>query len=269
MGWNESIGAWGNIWTRKYAANTTYAPFNIPLSKDEVAICYSFNMTHLGSFSTLGIQKNGFSPLTMMYVHAHGQLFEPSRTNVRFPILDRVQKTYKLILGYNIQLWTEENACSTNSISFDECVTSFAHERMMKEANCSLLFMEEDETACRNFSISQKAMEAYWRSFWNVSMRSSICSLSCQFYNVEIEYQNNDILLELFTQDSHRYTSGDNHRILLNIPSIVGVTETRYSYSFVSFIAELGGWLGLFLGNNKFKLFTFIRSLKVLERQQI
>ena len=67
---------------------------------------------------------------------------------------------------------------------------------------------------------------------------SSYYSLPCNLVNTEL-------LLESFTTISG---SDQNITFILNFPTTVRTTSATYSYTFLSFIAEFGSWVGLFTG---------------------
>ena len=58
------------------------------------------------------------------------------------------------------------------------------------------------------------------------------------------------LLLESKSVDTTgwNWEDGNNQTLILNLPSTVISTETSFSYSFLSFLAEFGSWLGLFTG---------------------
>ena len=69
---------------------------------------------------------------------------------------------------------------------------------------------------------------------------SSSYSLPCNLVNTEL-------LLESFTTFPS-YSYERNITFILNFPTTVRTTSATYSYTFLSFIAEFGSWVGLFTG---------------------
>ena len=246
-GWNRVNLSWSQIWRWKIKndyANKLQQGI-MPLSAQEVAKCYTFKL-NTETYPVISVKKG--SPLVYMYVHGQGQLFEPTRTS-RILIPFGLPIWYKLKLSYNRQLSRDQNLCTMDMNSFDACIHDYAHKEMMRAAKCRPLFLDLNETICQNFSDAQKAYRTYSEAFWNSSARSTFCTLPCHFYNVEIERQTYSLLLQMFSEDNgYLYRQNSKTWVDFHIPSLVEVAETQYSYEFPSLVAELGGWLGLFIG---------------------
>ena len=257
--WNNTLSDWSLLWERDSQVANPQKPTVIPLSKEEILLCFALNFSQIIQYPILAFapyQALG-STESVLYVHAANQLFEPSRTNIPLPLAQGLKKTYELELTYNRQLPTEDVPCSESQKSYDGCILGHAVERMMLEANCSIVFLGNNETACRDFASGQKAMEAYWSAFWNTTATSMLCPKPCNFFNVDINFQTHDLLLEMFADNSYLYEGGDFRDLRLEPPSSVEVITTRYSYGVISFVAELGGWMGLFLGKLVHKLHLY------------
>ena len=71
----------------------------------------------------------------------------------------------------------------------------------------------------------------------------SLCLMPCHL-------QKTQILLESKSVDEKagNCEDGQNQTFILKLPSTVISTESSFSYSFLSFLAEFGSWLGLFTG---------------------
>ena len=252
LGWNESASSWSKLWPlvehQEVADAVTVRQVGMPLSEEETAVCSTFNFKNLNNYRVLNFLAFQTAPPVLMYIHMPGQLFEPSRTSGQFFFYKRlVQRSYKLRLVYNKELPMGEDSCTLESGSFDDCVHDYAEKAMMNKANCSALFFDQKETVCRNFSDGQRAFQAYVEAFWSQNMRTRICRLPCHFYDVDIKFQTYHQLLEGFLTAPMEERMTDAS-VNIQIPSMVQVAETSYSYDLSSLIAEVGGWLGLFIG---------------------
>ena len=64
-------------------------------------------------------------------------------------------------------------------------------------------------------------------------------------YDLPCNVVKTEILLESVIKFEH---SNSNQTFIMNLPSTVVSTHANYSYSFLSFTAEFGSWIGLFTG---------------------
>ena len=245
-GWNNTLGNWSSLWKSDGEDSNPQKPTAIPISKDNILLCFALNISNIMDHHTLSLYPSHLTD-SFLYVHSANQMLEPSRTNAPLSLSDGMKKTYQLVLTYNRHKPTRKVPCSNDQKSFDGCILGHAVERMILEANCSLAFLGNNETACRDFASGQKAMEAYWSGFWNTTTTLLQCPKPCNFFSVDINFNTYD-LLHLGTGNSHFHKLGELWNLKLDLPSSVKVISTRYSYGFISFVAELGGWLGLFLG---------------------
>ena len=67
--------------------------------------------------------------------------------------------------------------------------------------------------------------------------------LPCDMVKTEILLESKNIEETLYESDK-----GKNHTLIFKLPSTLVSTEASFSYSFLSFFAEFGSWLGLFTG---------------------
>ena len=74
-----------------------------------------------------------------------------------------------------------------------------------------------------------------------------------------------DLPCELINPKIHLQTKAQfqtmNQTLTFNLPSIVTSTTLKYSYSFESFVAEFGSWLGFFTGMAIIQVNDFIKFL--------
>ena len=80
-------------------------------------------------------------------------------------------------------------------------------------------------------------------------MLFQLCPYPCEF---------SDYTIDVARSTEVHGTAG---QFLLSMPDTVRVTEAFRSYGFVSFVGELGGWVGLFVGVSFVELNTLIASV--------
>ena len=108
-----------------------------------------------------------------------------------------------------------------------------AHQMMTDHGHCVTPYILNNEPSCLTKENATTSL-LFARKFQD----SSSYSLPCNLVNTEL-------LLESFTTIPG---SEENITFILNFPTTVRTTSATYSYTFLSFIAEVASWVGLFTG---------------------
>ena len=159
--------------------------------------------------------------------------------------------------------------CSAKGSNYDTCVQSATLKQLNNK--CIPVFMEINEKVgnqrvCQNFNESQEALKIF-------QSISNTCIPSCAQVHVGIiKHPVN----RLYIYVNGRPGDLNHQAYYFFIPQGIPVTEFRESYSIISFVADVGGWMGLLIGISVVGSWTFLlgiwnirdqiktRSLKVL-----
>ena len=112
----------------------------------------------------------------------------------------------------------------------------------MKTIGCTTPFGLELDNICTEQNKSVEAVSLFWPISAN-GKEVDDCPYPCHFLRTWItntEYEDK--------------TSHDNGSILLEFDKYIKVTTSNYSYTELELLAELGGYVGLFLGLSVFDL---------------
>lgn len=122
---------------------------------------------------------------------------------------------------------------------------------MMASVGCStysLLFVNESMLVCETGSEKDRlARRSFYDAFWNDTLRAG-CGCPCDFYEATMEFEHYLNLMDKVHSSKRFVTTG---AYVFDLPDYILMTEVVPSYGFVSFVAEIGGWFGLFLGRSK------------------
>ncbi len=123
-----------------------------------------------------------------------------------------------------------------NKSNFDSCMFDTMSDMMMKEVGCTVPWVDNPDNICKDFEKSKKAFEVYQEHRRN---QQDICPNSCLFTNMYFgpPATGNRSLDKANTGQAIFYFRRD-----------IKITEEYYLYSFLSMVAEIGGYVGLLLG---------------------
>ena len=150
--------------------------------------------------------------------------------------IDHIVDT-RLDIQVNKLISTSNMECAIESQSFDSCAAKLTKLQMP----CQLPFMQEaeEELLCKTKEDAEKALQIFQSSYHS-------CNLPCNQVQVDIMLHPVDWLYILTNPTFPISTIIPGYYIKL--PTTVQVSEMQWSYGIISFIAELGGWVGLLLG---------------------
>ena len=109
----------------------------------------------------------------------------------------------------------------------------------MDKIGCTTPFGLELDNICTEQNKSLEALEMFWDILWN--QKKARCLYPCNFLKNQIT-----------TTKYRDETSAD--KIMLTFDEYIKVTTSNYGYTELELLAELGGYVGLFLGISVFDL---------------
>jgi hypothetical protein len=122
----------------------------------------------------------------------------------------------------------------TLSSVFDECLYSRLYQLMLDTAGCTSPWVFKQSNICRTHNESLAAFDISWNFGTN---QNRTCLEPCRFFLVNIGSKNLDKNESLSMSKQTFY-----------FPSRVVVNEELFLYTFLSMVAEVGGYVGLLLG---------------------
>ena len=148
---------------------------------------------------------------------------------------------------------TSSTECTedTHAQTFDSCVENTIFHQLQNQCHLSFWNKLNNESSCINSTGTSEAMKVVQSSL-------NKCIPPCMKVKIILK-QNPVNWLNILTNPAkyfRQFTPG----FIIKIPSSVMYSEMYESYSLISFIAEFGGWVGLFLGVSILGAFEFVES---------
>ena len=220
----------------KYYQKNTRDTYTIHQMNDIVSIldtskgrCYSIIPT--SEMIELGIRRVEFGLVSLIhaYIHGPGMHEYDSEKGVDFANVKEKSILYKVEHEFLEMLNDNSEQCHEDpKYKRDNCVEGQLEKFLMKEYGCVPPFFENKENICSNETIS-KLVSKYWDS----TKYYTNCSDPCKEMSVHATWIKNN------KQDL---------QAILYFQRRVKVVKSYYAYSGLSLIAEIGGYIGLFLG---------------------
>ena len=230
-----------NLKTPEVNLPTEYISY---LDRRQFGRCYTIRMTD----PNISSYRMNFYETVKIYFHSLGTM-KSSYPRVYMRIKPDQRMT--VALGYDVFdfLSTTEEPCEENiDYSEDDCIDKLVHRDSMKEIGCTTPWGKNKSTICTSSSKAKMAADLYNKYFW----MGTTCPNPCKFLKVRasVLYSN---------QDPERNTSA----LYINLDNKISYYESYFTYLPLSLIAEIGGYVGLFLGisfNQFHELVDFLKS---------
>ena len=195
--------------------------------------CYTFSLP--ASIKTTGITKllMVFNQNVDLKIHTRGMFFMTTKyINIGIEKIGAVLK-------YDIfeQLNTKDKPCSPDpEYSKDDCILQQIYFESMKKFGCTTPFGLDKTSICLNKTIGGQARLFYDEQILTDSY-PQICPNPCS------------TLTPTFSITSRSDNAWSSKALLsIEFPTEVKVIQAYPAYTFLSLIAEVGGYVGLFLG---------------------
>ena len=141
------------------------------------------------------------------------------------------------------------NDCNNGKqYSKDLCVGKIIQRESLEKVGCTTPFGTDKSKICANVSNATKALKIYnegmnmWK--WNGSnLLTTECLNPCSIFTFHIEDKSEDLTKNSLVDASKFYIT-----VNINFDELIRVTKDYHTYTALSLIAEIGGYVGLFLG---------------------
>ena len=221
------------------AANASEDPFIVPKYSQEAAyVCRTINI----DFSWTDTVQLHFRIKKNVYVSIHegGQFFEDSfSSTIKLSRKSAEDNVYNVEMAHSKFLNTDRFPCNPEPTEYDGCLQNVGRQAMMDSVGClAPVFPHSDRSGiCANESLAHDAVGAYHKFMTSdLERQSKYCLMPCQITDVTV-------------REDKTSGSGNSQTVYtFNLPTRVKIIESFYFYRFLSLVAEVGGWVGLFLG---------------------
>lgn len=149
----------------------------------------------------------------------------------------RMQKEFQSEYEIHNRLAEAEEPCDDDiNYDFDACAQKEIEEKMLSKYGCTTPFGPNKMKICTNQTVGIEAQKEY-TNFWN-NLFQTDCKKPCRLMYTRLANTKEGIYL----------TSKPKGKITLFLKDTVRTTNEIFLYSVLSLIAEVGGYVGLFLG---------------------
>ena len=206
--------------------------------------CFTLHL----AFASISSIELKFKQGVKIYFHSYGSMKTRNpRVYLRLGITERMT----VALDYKVFefLSTSDEPCQHDvHYNKDFCIDEALHKISLDTIGCTTPFGRNKSLICTDPQSAIKAKELYAKYFQH---NSKFCPNPCTFSRMRasILYHN--------TSES-RNTS----LLYINLDDEISVSTSYYTYTGLSLIAEIGGYVGLFLGislNQTYKLCDFLK----------
>ena len=115
----------------------------------------------------------------------------------------------------------------------DLCTTKMIEKELIDKVGCTTPFGHDKSQICRQEDDARKAFEI----FANEIFMESNCSNPCSLFSLAIS-----------NEEKQSSTNATYANLRIVFPKTIKVYDRSYTYSSLSLLAEIGGYVGLFLG---------------------
>ena len=143
----------------------------------------------------------------------------------------------------------------------NKCVLNGLEKESLKMIGCVTPFGITKENICQDEQVAKRAYDLY-KEFRNhyLDLKNVSCLEPCSYMNIKI-------MKATETKGGKRLVDKGYGEVLLTFNGQVHETVAYYSYDDLSFIAEIGGYVGLFLGASMYQIAdlfdTIARNIRI------
>ena len=206
--------------------------------------CFTLKFTNI---QTSVFKMEFIDDTAKIYFHSCGLM---KTTNPR--IYFRMNPTGKMTIAleYNaykfLSTWNEP--CEKDSqYNKDDCIDKLVHEKSMESIGCTTPWGQNKSMICKQESKAINALELYNHYFnHETTYRPDPCTFTS--LRASVLYTNTDVTRNI-------------SQLYCNLDDKLTLYESYFTYSGLSLIAEIGGYVGLFLGisiNQIYEIINFI-----------
>ena len=176
--------------------------------------------------------------MAFVYVHNEGELLQKYLRNGLVPLTpQKINSNVNIDISIQSIFPSDIADCEETSNTYDKCLMSEIEEDLK---NCTLPFLGYGnmESICRSFEDGLKALRIF-------NKEESKCKFPCYQINIDFQLNPSRPVISLMNPDINIIK---NPSYYFYLPSEIKVSKMSEDYDIITFIAEFGGWSGLFIG---------------------
>ena len=224
-----------------YPANQSFWKFN---EDSQLGSCHTFFIPD--SYKWKQIQKLEFH----MKSNARWKINSPGNIEVlggkfEYNVADLPIQKYDINYEvYHMLDNTDDQPCVNDSdYDIDTCSDNLVFKESMERVNCTWPFVKNKNHICTEEDSAIKAMQ-----IGTIIRQRSKCPNRCNY-------------MKLITIPTNRYPKKAGSFLKFFLPNSIQVHKAYYAYDAVSLLAEIGGYVGLFLGFSFYQLTDLLNWL--------
>lgn len=196
-----------------------------------------------------------------VYIHNNGEFMEK---NARSDLLPLISNKFEVNIELKVEvkqfLSTNQMTCNKDNFMYDKCMTNETINQLGKVCIPAFIETNSNISKCSSFDEGLKALYIF-------NAKKTICDLPCTQINIEYSSVSSQNIYSYINPNTIISENPGYHFVL---PKTVPVTETTEEYGIISYIAEFGGWSGLFIGISILGLYsTAEQTLKNLIKKKV
>ena len=138
--------------------------------------------------------------------------------------------------GFHMLDYLGEPCVMDEAYDFDQCNTNELDKQSLDEVGCTSPFGSDTDHICRNATQGAMAHKLHYKYFGLYKRLSPSCKHPCNYVTTAIVQQD-------------RIEADPSSRVIdITFQDKITVITSQYIYSGLSMVAEIGGYVGLFLG---------------------
>ena len=224
--------------------------------------CFTLSLSH--ELTKFGVKKLSFELKrysSAVFIHTPGNFLKASTGKMRYQKLVHRGVIYRLSINHEFNELLDFGGDSCNDekeYSRDFCTEKSVEMEMLKQFGCTSPFGQNKTQICKAGEKALNVTQIYKNGLYNTETYGE-CLNPCSFFTFT--------LTDLIDYVSKEGFGNADTSLELNFEKIIKVTKGYYAYSELSLIAEIGGYVGLFLGVSVNQITNLIEYL-VLKIQQ-
>ena len=249
----------------KIVFNNNIAALFSPIDKSGYGRCYTFQPPEQSLKDGIYRMKFIFKAEARVFVNNNGVLGVKPSAETRFVDISLKTST-KANIDHSLYkvLDFQGSPCNNEKeYRLDKCVLNGLEKESLKLFGCTTPFGITKENICQDEQDAKKAFQLYkeFRNhYWD--LKNVSCLEPCSYMNIKI--------MRASETKGHKYLVDKGQgMVVLTFNEQVHETVAYYSYDDLSFIAEIGGYVGLFLGASMYQtadLFdTIMRNIRIYQ----
>ena len=202
----------------------------------------------------LDIRMEAFTELDA-YVTTPGD-FLASFDTIDFEIIPDYKEQVSLV--HEVSKFLDFNGQSCESkIMRDQCVDEYIISDLTQMVGCTTPFVSNKSNICTDEERSLEAIDRHLKIIkGNANTLAKVCPKSCTQVSSIVSNR-----LKTYEGNSESDYFAEEGALKLLFPQFIKVSETEWSYSSLSLLAEVGGYVGLFLGISVNQISSVLENL--------